>query len=303
MGRAAHIGRDAILAAALKIADDQGLDAVTMHAVARRLQVTPMALYRHVASKAALLDGLVECCSPSSRCPCPTCLEEFLAALAAGIRASARRHPAAFAFLLSRPAITPAATGVRDAVHQALRRPASPRPNRAHRTADQHRRARLRRQRGRRPVPRSRSGRHRRGLRRTAAVATPAPSRNCQPGRQRAFREHPDCRRQQTRALPAGTLGTAPSGSDNPARRLAAGPSLTGALRRVLLLPVCSPARAGGGSVMLALNEQRRRAVTPALTGSEQRASCQCPPRRGSTSDDPGARRVGRDDGRERGLQ
>ena len=60
---------------------------------------------------------------------------------------------------------------------------------------------------------------------------------------------------------------TPQAGSDNPARRLAAGPSLTGALRRVLLLPVCSPARAGGGSVMLALNEQRRRAVTPALTG------------------------------------
>ena len=78
---------------------------------------------------------------------------------------------------------------------------------------------------------------------------------------------------------------TPQAGSDNPARRLAAGPSLTGALRRVLLLPVCSPARAGGGSVMLALNEQRRRAVTPALTGSEQRASCQCPPRGECTSD------------------
>jgi len=31
-----------------------------MHAVARRLQVTPMALYRHVDDKNALLDGLVE---------------------------------------------------------------------------------------------------------------------------------------------------------------------------------------------------------------------------------------------------
>jgi AcrR family transcriptional regulator len=122
MSRTAQIGRDAILAAALAIADEQGLDAVTMHAVARRLQVTPMALYRHVGSKAALLDGLVEMLLtelplPAAELP----WEEFLAALAAGIRATAGRHPAAFPLLLTRPAVTPAATGVRDAVHRALR--------------------------------------------------------------------------------------------------------------------------------------------------------------------------------------
>lgn len=127
MGRAAQIGRDAILAAALAIGDGQGLDAVTMHAVARRLQVTPMALYRHVGSKAALLDGMVEVLLteiplPSRELPWP----EFLAALAAGVRATARRHPAAFPLLLSRPAVTPAATAVRDAVHQALRQAGVP---------------------------------------------------------------------------------------------------------------------------------------------------------------------------------
>jgi AcrR family transcriptional regulator len=127
MGRVPQIGRAAILAAALAIADDQGLDAVTMHAVARRLQVTPMALYRHVASKAALLDGLVEILLtdlplPARELPWP----EFLAALAAGIRATARRHPAAFPLLLARPVITPAAMSVRDAVHDALRQAGVP---------------------------------------------------------------------------------------------------------------------------------------------------------------------------------
>jgi AcrR family transcriptional regulator len=127
MGRAAQIGRAAILAAALAIADEQGLDAVTMHGVARRLQVTPMALYRHVAGKAALLDGLVEVLLtelplPSRELP----WQEFLATLAAGIRATACRHPAAFPLLLARPAITPAAIGVRDAVHYALRQAGVP---------------------------------------------------------------------------------------------------------------------------------------------------------------------------------
>ncbi|HMD23653.1 MAG TPA: TetR family transcriptional regulator [Streptosporangiaceae bacterium] len=60
MGRVAQISRAAVLAAALRLADERGLAAVTMHAVARSLDVTPMALYRHVADKDALLDGLVE---------------------------------------------------------------------------------------------------------------------------------------------------------------------------------------------------------------------------------------------------
>ena len=130
MGRTAQIGRTAILAAALQIADDQGLDAVTMHAVARRLQVTPMALYRHVASKAALLDGLVEALLTELPLP-PRELpwDEFLAALAAGIRATARRHPGVFPLLLSRPAVTPAAMGVRDAIHHALRQAGVPETN------------------------------------------------------------------------------------------------------------------------------------------------------------------------------
>jgi AcrR family transcriptional regulator len=122
MGRAAQIGRTAILESALEIADDQGLDAVTMHAVAKRLQVTPMALYRHVANKAALLDGLVELLLTEFPLPAPELpWDERLTALAARIRATARRHPGVFTLLLSRPTVTQAAVHVRDAIHQALR--------------------------------------------------------------------------------------------------------------------------------------------------------------------------------------
>ena len=52
--------REEILDAALELADERGLAAVSMRAVADRVGVTPMALYPHVGSKAALLDGMVE---------------------------------------------------------------------------------------------------------------------------------------------------------------------------------------------------------------------------------------------------
>src|SRR5581483_8849445 len=93
-----------------------------MHAVAKRLRVTPMALYRHVDDKNALLDGLVEVLLGECPLPSPTAAwDERLTVLAAGIRDTARRHPTAFPLLLTRPAVTPAARLARDAVHAALR--------------------------------------------------------------------------------------------------------------------------------------------------------------------------------------
>jgi AcrR family transcriptional regulator len=121
VGRAPQISREAVLAAALRLADERGLEAVTMHAVAKRLGVTPMALYRHVDDKNALLDGLVERLLTEQPLPRGGRWDERLAALAAGIRETARRHPAVFPLLLTRPAVTPAARAARDAVQSALR--------------------------------------------------------------------------------------------------------------------------------------------------------------------------------------
>jgi AcrR family transcriptional regulator len=127
VGRSPQISRETILAAALQLADEQGLDAVTMHAVAKALHVTPMALYRHVDDKSALLDGLVELLLTENPPPAPRDTardapwDDRLVALAAGIRDTARRHPAVFPLLLTRPAVTPSARVVRDAVQAALR--------------------------------------------------------------------------------------------------------------------------------------------------------------------------------------
>lgn len=123
MARPRRIDRAAVLGASLAIADDKGLDGVTMHAVADRLGVTPMALYRHVANKEDLLDGVVE--SLLDEMPEPAAdrpWQEQLATMGEAIRATAHRHPAVFPLLLQLPATTPGARRVRERVYTALRR-------------------------------------------------------------------------------------------------------------------------------------------------------------------------------------
>lgn len=51
---------DRIIATAIGIADQDGLDAVSMRTVAAQLDVVPMALYKHVRDKNALLGGMID---------------------------------------------------------------------------------------------------------------------------------------------------------------------------------------------------------------------------------------------------
>jgi AcrR family transcriptional regulator len=122
------LSREAILDAALELADERGLDAVSMRAVAQRVGVTAMALYPYVGNKDALLDGLVD-----------RLLAEMLPFGGAGgaggaggdwrdrmrrggraARALARRHPSAYPLLLARPAVTPDAVRVVDGIYALL---------------------------------------------------------------------------------------------------------------------------------------------------------------------------------------
>ncbi|WP_446033652.1 TetR/AcrR family transcriptional regulator C-terminal domain-containing protein [Streptomyces olivaceus] len=52
------ITREQIVTAALELLDDQGMDAVTVRALASRLDVRPSALYWHVRNKQELLDEM-----------------------------------------------------------------------------------------------------------------------------------------------------------------------------------------------------------------------------------------------------
>jgi len=56
----ARLDREQVVSAAIALADEAGLDAVSLRRVAERLGVTPMALSRHVARKDDLLDAMAD---------------------------------------------------------------------------------------------------------------------------------------------------------------------------------------------------------------------------------------------------
>jgi AcrR family transcriptional regulator len=59
-GRRARLSRDLVLRAALEVADERGLESMTMHAIGQRLGVEAMSLYRHVRNKGDILDGIAD---------------------------------------------------------------------------------------------------------------------------------------------------------------------------------------------------------------------------------------------------
>jgi len=58
--RRAPLSRDRVLLAAVALADAAGIDSLSMRQLAQELGVVPMALYKHVANKDELLDGMVD---------------------------------------------------------------------------------------------------------------------------------------------------------------------------------------------------------------------------------------------------
>ena len=58
--RRERLNRERVLTAAVTLADEVGIDALSMRRLAETLDVVPMALYKHVRNKEELLDGMVE---------------------------------------------------------------------------------------------------------------------------------------------------------------------------------------------------------------------------------------------------
>ena len=58
--RRERLNRERVLQAAVALADESGIGAVSMRRLAQELGVVPMALYKHVADKEELLNGMVD---------------------------------------------------------------------------------------------------------------------------------------------------------------------------------------------------------------------------------------------------
>jgi len=97
------LSRERILLAGLALVDEEGLDAVSMRKLARRLDVDPMSLYNHVDGKDALLDGIAEVLLAAIPAPpAEADLRETMSALAHGFRAAMLDHPRAAPLVLTR---------------------------------------------------------------------------------------------------------------------------------------------------------------------------------------------------------
>ncbi|WP_439379268.1 TetR/AcrR family transcriptional regulator [Amycolatopsis lexingtonensis] len=99
---AGGLSRDRILREALALVDEEGLAAVSMRKLARRLGVDPMSLYNHVDGKDALLDGVAEVLLAAIPAPPPGDLRETMSALAHGFRDAMLGHPRAAPLVLTR---------------------------------------------------------------------------------------------------------------------------------------------------------------------------------------------------------
>jgi AcrR family transcriptional regulator len=87
---------DLVVATALRIVDEQGLDALTIRKVADEFGVTPMALYWHFSNKEALLDAVGDAVLVGLRPPSADLeLEPYLREAMASLVEVMRAHPSA----------------------------------------------------------------------------------------------------------------------------------------------------------------------------------------------------------------
>src|SRR5215217_2964767 len=95
-----QLSRDRVLLAALAVADEGGLDRLTMRSLAQRLGAKPMSVYHYVANKEEILDGLVDLVFAEIELPEPTGRwREQMTKRARSAREVLRRHPWSIALL------------------------------------------------------------------------------------------------------------------------------------------------------------------------------------------------------------
>ena len=115
------LSRERILESALALADENGIDALSMRKLGQQLGFEAMSLYNHVANKDDLLDGMLDLVLAEMEAPRP---EEGLAGIrtaAISAHESLRRHPWAAGLLMTPARIRPLRLAFMDGLLGALR--------------------------------------------------------------------------------------------------------------------------------------------------------------------------------------
>jgi len=117
-----RLSRDRVVAAAVALADESGIDALSMRKLGERLGVEAMSLYKHVAHKDDLLDGMVD--SVFAEIELPTGQPDWRPALrhrAISVRGALRHHPWAVPMMQARTNPGPSTLSHLDALIGLLR--------------------------------------------------------------------------------------------------------------------------------------------------------------------------------------
>src|SRR3954453_20255709 len=88
------LSRDRILQAALELADEGGIESLTMRRLGQELEFEAMSLYNHVANKDDVLDGILDLVLAETELPPP--VGDWDAAIrssAISVHQAFRRHP------------------------------------------------------------------------------------------------------------------------------------------------------------------------------------------------------------------
>lgn len=100
-----RLSRERIVTTAISIADERGVEAVTLRSIAKNLAVHVTSLYNHIPTKEAVLDEMVRSLVAEAGLPVGSFTwQEWVRRFAVSIRTLANRHPGAFQLFLRGPA-------------------------------------------------------------------------------------------------------------------------------------------------------------------------------------------------------
>jgi AcrR family transcriptional regulator len=114
------LSRERVLRAAVDLADESGIESLTMRKLGESLAVEAMSLYNHVANKTDLLDGMIDLVFGEIELP-STGWKPAMRARAVSARAALSRHRWAIGLMESRSTPGPATLRHHDSVIGCLR--------------------------------------------------------------------------------------------------------------------------------------------------------------------------------------